>query len=110
MELLGGILLAVGLSVVIMFFQNKKRKQAWTGQVIKIKEMPAGFVDTESEYASANDLKEYVKIYYTMENGAGGKIRLEKKQCHTMYPQLRVGSRLRKTAGQEYPEIVDNEG
>lgn len=110
MELLGGIFLAVGLSVVIMFFQSRKRKQAWSGQVTKIKEILARPVNLESEYATANDSKDYTYIYYKTDGGTKGKIKLESPQYQSMYPRLCVGNRLRKISGQDYPEMVDNEG
>lgn len=97
-----GILAAIGLSIVIMFFQRKKRQKSWQATVTKIKENPYN----PSVYSENNtNFEDYVDIYYRTVNGKKGKIHLYKNQFDSLYSQLKVGDHLIKVAGKDYPEI-----
>lgn len=108
MEIFYGILAAITLSVIIMFFQTrKKNQQSWSGTVVKIKEKQADY-NVDPDYESTNDYKDYVNIYYQTDSGKKGKIKLEKNQFNSMYPNLKTGSRLIKQTGKNYPETTSN--
>jgi len=98
-----GILAAIGLSVVIMFFQNRKKQTSWQGTVTKIKE------DTfnPSLYSENNtNMRDYVDIYYRTDRGKKGKLHIYKNQFDSLYSQLKEGDRLIKESGKEFPEIA----
>ena len=98
-----GILAAIGLGIVIMFFQRIKRQKSWRGTVTKIKED----IFNPSVYSEYNtNFKDYVDIYYRTDSGKKGKIHLYKSQFDSLYSQLKVGDRLIKEAGKEYPRSL----
>ena len=54
MEIFYGILAAITLSIVLTFFQNRKKSDSWSGTVIKIKER-LGNYNKDPEYISSDD-------------------------------------------------------
>ena len=98
-----GILAAIGLGVLIMLFQRKKRQASWKGAVTKIKEK---LYDPGNYSENNTNFKDYVDIYYRTDSGKKGKLHLYKSQFDSLYPQLKVGDQLIKEAGKEYPEIA----
>ncbi len=105
MEIFYGIMAAVALSLVIMAFQRKKKQKAWTGIVRKIKIKAADF-NSNPEFSSSNDWKSQAYIYYRMDTGKKGKIHMTEKQFNQMYPDLKVGDKLIKKAGADFPDKV----
>ena len=105
MEIFYGIMAAVALSVVIMFFQKKKKQTAWVGIVIKIGTKEADY-NSDPEYSSTNDWTSQTTIHYQMDSGKKGKIQLTKQQFNQMYPDLKAGDRLVKKAGADFPDRV----
>ena len=101
MELFGGILLAVALTVVIMFFQRKKTKASWQGAVTKIKE-EADYYDDENNFREGQ-----VLVHYQTDAGKKGKIRLSRQHFDRVFPGLKVGDRLVKQAGEALPRRAD---
>ncbi len=82
MNTLYGILAAIGLSIVIMLFQKRKRQSAWKGAVTKIKEN----IFNPSVYSENNtNMKDYVDIYYRTETGKKGKLHIYKSQFDSLY-------------------------
>ena len=108
METFFGILAAITVSIILMFFQARKKKQSWSGTVVKIKEKRADY-NADPNYASSSDYKDYINIYYQTDSGKKGKIKLEKNQFNSMYPNLRTGSKLIKQPGKNYPETALHE-
>ena len=101
-NLIYGILTAIALGIILMLVQKKKRSSSWRGTVTKIKED----IFNPSVYSEYNtNFKDYVDIYYRTDSGKKGKIHLYKSQFDSLYSQLKVGDRLIKEAGKEYPEI-----
>jgi len=105
METFYGIMAAVALSVVIMFFQKKKKQSKWSGSVIKIVTKEANY-NSDSEYSSTNDLSSQIFIHYQKDSGKKGKIHLAKRHYDQIYPELKVGDRLIKREGADFPEII----
>ncbi len=99
MELFLGILVAVALALVIMFFQKKKMKQAWQGTVTKIKEQ-ADYYDDENNFREG-----LVRVYYQTDAGKKGKNRLQKRHYGKVFPGLKVGDHLVKETGDVYPKV-----
>lgn len=98
-----GILAAIGLSIVIMFFQKRKKQDSWKGTVTKIKED----LYNPSLYSENNtNFQDYVDVYYRTDRGKKGKIHLYKSQFDSLYSQLKVGDKLIKEAGEEYPKLA----
>ncbi len=100
METVYGILLAVVLAVVIMVFSSKKRKESWSGVVSNIKKK----VITRDDEGYIED--EYIVVHYKTDNGKKGKFSLRKSYFDKMYPNLKIGDRLIKNAGEEYPKVA----
>ena len=94
-----GILAAVGLSMVIMFFQSLKRKKSWKGTVTKIEKIE----DTDDDGFS--DI--HYKIYYRTDTGKKGKVDLPDSLYESTFPNLQVDSKLIKVAGKDYPELLN---
>jgi hypothetical protein len=94
-----GILAAMGLSMVIMFFQSLNRKKSWKGTVTKIEKLE----DTDGDGFS--DV--HYKIYYRTDTGKKGKVDLPDRLYESMFPNLQVGSKLIKIAGKDFPELLD---
>lgn len=105
MEIFYGIMAAVALSVVIMFFQKKKKQSKWSGSVIKIATKEANY-NSDPEYTSANDWTTQIFIHYKMDSGKKGKIHMAKQHYDKMYSALKVGDRLIKKEGADFPEII----
>lgn len=101
MNTLYGILAAIGLSVVIMFFQRKKKQASWKGTVTKIKQK---IYDPNTYSENNTNFKDYVDIYYRTDSGKKGKFHLYKSQFDILYSQLKVGDQLIKEADKEFPE------
>ncbi|WP_019626128.1 hypothetical protein [Thioalkalivibrio sp. ALJT] len=95
--LLGGIGLAVVISIALMAYQKKKRNQAWAGAVTDIRQFEA----TEEDRPG----KEYVRVRYRRDDGKKGKLTLERYQYQQMFPDLKVGDRLIKEVGQDHPRV-----
>ena len=98
MELFYGILVAIALSVVIMLFQKRKKKESWQGVVTKVKE-EADYYDDENNFREG-----MVVIHYRTDAGKKGKFRLRKNQFGKMFPNLKAGDRLAKQAGEALPQ------
>lgn len=105
MEIFYGIVAAVALSVVIMFFQKKNKQNSWVGIVKKIKIKEANY-NSDPEYSSTNDWTSQTYIHYQMDNGKKGKFYVTTQQFNQMYPDLKVGERLIKKAGAHFPDRV----
>jgi len=105
METFYGIMAAVALSIVIMFFQKKKKKSNWSGIVIKIKTKEANY-NADSEYTSNSDWTTQIFIHYKMDSGKKGKIHMAKQHYDKMYSALKVGDKLIKKEGADFPEII----
>lgn len=98
-----GIFAAIGLSVVIMLFQNRKKQASWKGTVTKIKED----IYNPGVYSENNtNFKDYVDIYYKTDSGKKGKLHIYKNQFDSLYSHLKEGDRLIKEARKELPEIA----
>lgn len=98
MDLIYGILAAVGLSVIIMFFQSIRRKKSWQGKVTKIKK-----IETEDNDGFTNI---FYKIYYETDSGKKTNFKVRQDYYDLNYSGLlKVGSRLSKEAGKDYPLV-----
>ena len=94
-----GILLAIGLSIVIMFFQNLNRKKTWRGKVTKIKRVE----DVDDDGFSSV----FYKVYYRTDMGKKGKVNLPESLFESRFSDLEVGSSLIKEEGKDYPRVLD---
>lgn len=95
MDLIYGILAAIGLSMTIMFFQGIRRKRSWQGVVTKIKEIE-----------DADENLSY-KIYYRTDSGKRANFKVRQDYYDLYYSGLlKVGSKLSKEAGKDYPRAV----
>jgi len=95
MDLVYGIIAAVGLSVVIMFFQSIRRKKSWQGVVTKIKEIE-----------DADENLSY-KIYYRNDSGKKANFKVRQDYYGLYYSGLlKAGPKLSKEAGKDYPRAV----
>jgi len=92
-----GILAALVLSMIIMFFQGLKRKKSWKGTVTDIQKI-------EDEDSDGFPHVHY-KIYYRTESGNQGKINLRDSYYESHFSNLEIGARLIKIAGRDYPEL-----
>ncbi len=102
METFYGILVAVALAVVIMVFQSRKKKESWSGVVVDIKKK----IITKEQDEGGFTEEEYVSVFYKTDNGKKGKIQLKKYHFDTLFPDLKIGDRLVKDAGEDYPKVV----
>ena len=100
MDTFYGILLAIAIGVVIMMFQKKKIKESWSGVVVKLKR-EADYYDDDDNFREGDNI-----IHYKTDTGKKGKIRLRDYDMQRMYPNLKVGDRLLKESGQDYPKVV----
>ena len=103
METFYGILAAIALALVLMFFQIKKKKNSWIGVVTKIETKDANY-NSNTEYTSTNDWTSQAYIHYQTDSGKKGKINLPKKHFEQMYPDLKAGDRISKKVGADFPE------
>ena len=79
------------------------KQTSWKGTVTKIKED----IFNPGVYSENNtNFKDYVDIYYRTDSGKKGKVHIYKIQYDSLYSQLKVGDRLIKEAGKEYPELA----
>jgi len=92
-----GILLAIGLSMIIMFFQNLKRKKTWNGTVTKIKKIE----DIDDDGFS----NIHYRIYYSTDDGKKDNIDLPDRLYESDFSDLEVRSILIKESGKDYPKI-----
>jgi len=93
-----GIALAIGLSMVIMFFQNLNRKKSWRGKVTEIKRVE----DIDDDGFSTVSYK----VYYRTDMGKKGKINLPERAYESYFSDLEVGATLIKERGKDYPEVL----
>ena len=105
METFYGILVAIALSIVIMFFQKKKKETAWSGIVKKIVIKKANH-NIKPEYSSSSDWTDQAYIHYRMDSGKKGKIHITAQQLNQQYPDLKAGDKLIKKAGAYFPDMV----
>lgn len=105
METFYGILVAIILAIALMAFQAKKKKNSWTGVVVKIETKDANY-NSNPEYSSTNDWTSQAFIHYQTDSGKKGKINIPQKQLDKMYPDLKTGDRLSKKAGDDFPVII----
>ena len=98
MDLVYGILAAVALSMILMFFQNLKRKKSWQGTVTDIQKIE----DEDSDGFSHT----HYRIYYQTDSGKQGKIDLRDSYYESHYPNLEIGARLIKVTGRDYPDLL----
>ena len=96
-NLLYGILAAIGLSMILTFFQSLKRKKTWKGTVTKIEKIE----DVDDDGFSNN----HYKIYYRTDTGKKGKVDLPDRLYESIFANLKVDSKLIKIAGKDYPEM-----
>jgi len=94
-----GILAAMVLSMIIMFFQSLKRKKSWKGTVTDIQKIEEEDSDGFSHI--------HYKIYYRTDSGKKGKIDLPDSYYESHFSTLAIGARLIKIAGKDYPELSD---
>lgn len=100
--LLGGIGLAVVISIALIAYQKKKRNRSWAGAVTGIRQ----FEDADEDGPG----KQYVRVRYRRDDGKKGKLTLERYAYQQMYPSLKVGDRLIKEAGQDHPRVESATG
>jgi len=93
-----GMLLAVLLSLVLMFFQGLKRKKSWKGTVIDIQRI-------EDEDSDGFPYTQY-KIYYQTISGKKGKMNVNSREYDAYFKSIKIGSQLIKTEGKDYPELL----
>ncbi len=99
MELFYGILAAIALSIILGFFQSRKKKKTWSGTVTKIKWRE---ILDENGHPHGS----YYIIRYKTDSGKKGKINIQSDHYDKLFSGLKVGDRLNKEAGQYYPVIV----
>jgi MFS superfamily sulfate permease-like transporter len=92
-----GILLAIGLSVLIMIVQKRKMKESWEGVITK--------VEKEEREDDEGIPYTYYHIHYRTEQGKKGKLSLTEYQFNTYFPHIKEGDRLIKETGEMYPKI-----
>ncbi|MCK5878917.1 MAG: hypothetical protein KAH24_04010 [Holophagae bacterium] len=100
MELMYGILAALGLGIILGFFQSRKKKQSWVGTVTKIKYLPS-YYDSNDNPVEARHL-----VHYRTDTGKKGKVNITEHQYGQLFSGLKVGDRLNKQAGRYLPQIV----
>jgi len=102
MDLIYGILAAIGLSMVIMFFQGIRRRKSWQGTVTKIKR-----IETKDDDGLTNIR---YKIYYRTDTGKSSHFTITDNYMdnyfESLYPGIKEGSMLVKKSGSDYPDMV----
>jgi hypothetical protein len=87
-------ILAVGvLSAAISLFQRRKAGESWTGAVTRIEQL-ADTVPGSSDW---------VRVRYRRDDGRAGRFDLNGWAYQKMFPNLAVGDRLVKVAGEASP-------
>ena len=64
--------------------------------------------NSDPEYSSTNDWTSQTCIHYQMDNGKKGRIHVTTQQFNQKYPDLKMGDRLIKKAGADFPEKVSD--
>lgn len=96
--LVAGIGLAVAIAVVIVWVQKKKRARSWDAVVTDIRRQE--IADQDGHY------RVDFKIKYKRSDGKTGSLSLDENGYTRTFPGLKVGDRLSKAAGEDYPRVV----
>jgi len=104
MNTLYGILLAVTLGLVIMFFQRLNKKKSWKGTVTKIKRTERARQRESEDDNSLTDIN--YKIYYRTDTGKSSHFTITDYSFESLYPGIKEGSKLEKKSGSDYPDMV----
>ena len=94
--LIMGIGLAIVISIVLMRWQKRKRSQAWQGVVTDIRQVQEPYENSKGDY---------IIIRYRTDTGEKGRMNLEEYLFQQMYASLKIGDRLIKEPGQDYPRM-----
>ncbi len=101
MEDIVGLIMGIGLAVIIalivMQMQKRKRGRSWSGVVIGIRR----FNETDHSRAA----RDHVVIKYRTDQGKKGKLHLDDVSYGRLYAKLKIGDRLFKQAGEDYPRF-----
>lgn len=100
--IVGVVLFVAAVTVLLSWYQARKRADVWQGTVTKIKRKT---VDRASSDETP-DYRDYVYVHFQKDNGKKGKLSLEAAAFNKLFPDLQVNDRLNKQAGQDYPQMV----
>ena len=92
------ILVAGGLSAIIMLVQRRKYKDGWTGTVVAIQPYSTQDGDWNQQ--------DYISVRYRRDDGQDGSIDVDVSSYGFWYSTLRVGDRLVKAPGAQMPQRV----
>ncbi len=92
--LIMGIGLAIVISIVLMRWQKRKRSQNWKGMVTDIRHVQEPYENAKGDY---------ITIRYRTTTEKNGSLHLDEYSFSQLYPHLKIGDRLIKEAGREYP-------
>ncbi len=96
------ILLAGGLSAIIMLVQRRKNRDAWSGTVTDIRQYTTQDADWNP--------RDYISIRYRRDDGQDHSFELDASSYPFWFSGLRPGDRLVKPAGAAVPQRIPGPG
>lgn len=102
LQILLAILLAGGLSAIIMLVQRRKNRESWSGTVTDIRQ--------HTTYDADWNPRDYITIRYRRDDGQDHSFEVDASSYGFWFADLRPGDRLVKPTGAGVPQRVGGTG